>query len=286
MRFVCVVNPVSGRGKALPLAEKLASLLEQRGASVRQLLTTRDIEAFGQLCAGIAADERVICIGGDGTLLYFLNAARQFKDVAFYGMGTANVVMIEYGLPREPNAFADMVMAGKTTQIRPGVLDNGTRFLMMASMGFDAFILSRVSQRLKNRFGKWAFIPPGLSLLWKYKYPQVDVILDNKQSKRFSFLSICRFKHYGGKFVLAPEAQADADSFQVLGVEGKGLASVLRFLFGLITGDPLGRGGMFCATARTVAFSGKVPCQADGDYLSAGFTSAELDTETFALVVP
>ncbi len=283
--FVCVVNPVSGKGQGQPLAERLCAELARRGHACRILLTDPDQRVFRDACAEIGADDRVICIGGDGTLLYFLNHATSFTALAFYGMGTANVITIEYDLPQSVTRFVAMLERGRTRNVYPGRLDDGTRFLMMASVGIDAEILSRVRQRLKNRLGKLAFLPATLSALLRYRYPPATLILDGGEPQSFAMAAVCRFRHYGGAFRLAPHADPSARYFQVVGLRQRGLLGLLRFFLALWSGRPE-RLGLFCATARRVAVSGQAPAQLDGDYYPAGLKTLEVCQEGFALIVP
>lgn len=284
MRFVCVVNPVSGRGGSLALAETLESLLRERGCEVMRILTSPDPGIFAQRCASIAEEDRVICIGGDGTLLYFLNAATSFHSVAFYGMGTANVISIEFDLPRDPEAFVAMLQAGHTRTIRPGILHNGTRFLMMASLGLDGQLLSTVSQRLKNRLGKLAFVPEMIKAFFTYRFPPIEVRYEDGSSETFYFLSISRFKHYGGPYVLAKNANPETDTFQLMGISKKGWMPMFRALWGLWRNDPLKKGQMVSRSAREVSIYSDAPVQVDGDFLAGGIQGAKVSQETFALI--
>lgn len=283
--FVCVVNPVSGRGQGQVLAERLRAELVRRGHACRILLTDPDAEAFRATCAGITAEERVICIGGDGTLLYFLNHAQRFAALAFYGMGTANVITIEFNLPKSVTGFAEMLERGRTRHIYPGRLDDGTRFLMMASVGIDAEVLSRVRQRLKNRFGKFAFLPATFSALWRYGYPRAKLVLDGGEPQHFALAAVCRFRHYGGAFSLAPQADPSVRQFQVIGLRQPGFLGLLRFCLALLSGRPQ-RFGLYCAAAEKVEVQGQAPAQLDGDYHPSGLHQLEVCQESFPLIVP
>ncbi len=283
--FVCVFNPVSGKGKGREFAHLMAAELTRRGQACRIIETDPDARVFRAVCAQIAATDQVICIGGDGTLLYFLNHASQFAALAFYGMGTANVISIEFKLPRNVEAFAEMLVRGRTRQVYPGCLQDGTRFLMMASAGIDAEILRRVRQPLKNRYGKLAFVPASLSALFRYRYPVVELALDGGQRRRFAMAVICRFRHYGGAFRLAPAADPSARQFQVVALAQPGILGLLRFWLALWSGRP-DWFGLFCAAANRVEISGEAPTQLDGDFYAAGMIALEICPASFPLIVP
>lgn len=235
MQFVCVVNPVSGRGKGPLVTQRLQKQLVERGHEVTLLETTPDQDRFRQECCVITEQSRVICIGGDGTLLYFLNICNRFHSVAFYGMGTANVMAIEFGLPKKIEDFVAMLERGRTRIIKPGVCQDGTRFLMMLSFGIDGSILKSSSQKLKNRLGKLAFLPPALRALLFYRYPRLELRLDDGQVVGGSMVVISRIQHYGGPLNIAPNADPSSDYFEVLVVNG-GFWRTLRFFLRLFLG--------------------------------------------------
>ena len=88
MKVVCVVNPVSGKGKGKSVALGLQQVLEERGHEVWIIETSPDSDWFIRSCQIIDLDTRVVCIGGAGTLLYFLNHWDSYHSVAFFGVGT------------------------------------------------------------------------------------------------------------------------------------------------------------------------------------------------------
>ena len=206
MHFVCVVNPVSGKGKGMAVARRLQEELAKHGHQAKIIQTSRESHEFKQACNIIKAETRVVCIGGDGTLLYFLNHCDTFHSVAFYGMGTANVIAIEFEIPKQPEAFAEMLIKGHTLSIRPGLTQDGTRFLMMFSFGIDGMILKKSSQKLKNRLGKLAFFPAAIRAFFRYRFPRLECHLDDGTVVKGSLVIVSRIKHYGGPFNVAPGA--------------------------------------------------------------------------------
>lgn len=286
MKYCLIYNPVSGRGLGASTAESLERLLKQRDHDVLCLPTLADAQAFQASLSDLGEQTRVVCIGGDGTLLYFLNSGAPFKDLAFYGMGTANVISIEFSLPRKLDAFVDMLEAGKAVRVRPGVMADGTRFLMMASFGLDAYVLAMGSQQWKNRIGKLAFIFPTLRALFKYDYPKLKLTMDDGQQVEASFAVVARFRHYGGSFVMAPMAEAGADTFEVIALEKCGFLATARFMLRVaLKKSPVGSGVKVFRT-KSVKTEGLVPVQVDGDYHEGAVTEMHVDVASFPLIVP
>ncbi|MDJ0839949.1 MAG: diacylglycerol kinase family protein [Acidobacteriota bacterium] len=289
MEFVCVVNPVSGRGRSVKVAGKLKERLVNDGHQVRILETSGDSEKFSRICDSIKASDRVICIGGDGTLLYFLNHCFQYRSVAFYGVGTANVISIEFGIPRRIDRFVRMLEDDYRIMLHPGVTDNGTRFLMMCSFGIDGMVLNKVSQLGKNRMGKLAFLWPVFRSMTAYDYPKRGVSLDDGPMKDAYFAVISRIQHYGGPFRIAPDADPSKPSFQVVQMDRKGFWPTLRLLFHLMIGRVPSCPGVSVDSAEKVVISSGVDLmyfQVDGDLFPGEVKELKVLPDSFPLVIP
>ena len=268
MKYVLVVNPVSGKGKAFHAATKLEDILKQRGFEVRRFDTTpkpADLKAF---CTTISAQERVVVFGGDGTLNLFFNQASQFEAVSFFGVGTANVVSLEWGLPQEIETFANMLLEAKPMPIRLGVINDQHKFVMMYSSGIDSHILSNVSQSVKNKVGKLAFFGPALKALPSYKHPRMRVILDGQKSLHASWVLVSRFKRYGGATIMAPGASPANEDLQVVLFHGSGIRQTMAFALSAARGAIQKAPRVTIARAHEVQVSCEnacPPCQVDGD---------------------
>lgn len=289
MDFICIVNPVSGRGQATGVAEKLKQRLEQDGHRVRIQETMGDSEAFQEICDQITLKDRVICIGGDGTLLYFLNHCKTFHSVAFYGMGTANVLSIEFNIPRRIEKFVKMLEDDYTVSLHPGMTNDGDRFLMMCSFGLDGRVLKRVRQSAKNKIGKVAFFWPLLRSALFYRYPKRMVTVDGRHSFNAVFAVASRTKHYGGPFRIAPDASPQKNYFEVVAMEKGGpFWTMLMFLY-LIVGRIAHCPGVRIVRGDHVAISGDgapVYFQMDGDLYQGDVHELTVGQETFPMVVP
>jgi len=74
-------------------------------------------------------------------------------------VGTGNVLGSELGLVRDAQKLARGLLDDRDVPVRVA-LANGQPFLLMASAGFDARVLSHLDQVLKRRIGKLAYAGP------------------------------------------------------------------------------------------------------------------------------
>lgn len=289
MQFVCFLNRFAGKGDALSKAEMLATRLVRRGHDVRFLETAGNRKVFRDRCLSIKKHERVVCIGGDGTIRNFINNSSKFYNLAFYGTGTANVNTIEYGIPKNPDNFIDMLEESHQINIYPGQTQKGTKFLMMCSFGIDSYILSRVSHNFKMLVGKTAFVIPTMKALLRYSYPSYQLELDGNKRLVCSLAIISRIKRYAGDFVVSPNADSQTDSFQVIVLKNSGFLKTLNFFSGLKSGKLASSKIVSIHTAKRVKISPKnqfTYCQLDGNHWPERIVELTVSSKPIPLVIP
>lgn len=157
MNMLAIANLRSGIGD--PGLYELASELGRQGAE----LTVRFLSDRADLTHLLRdADEydRVLAIGGDGTISAVLYALRNTGiPVAVYPAGTANLFARNLGLPADPISLATLALTGTPTRLDLGELDvdGGTGFFVMAGAGFDAALIDG-ARELKKVIGEGAYI--------------------------------------------------------------------------------------------------------------------------------
>ena len=123
----------------------------------------------------------IVAAGGDGTINEVANGlVGSAVPLGVLPAGTANVLACEIGLPRNPLDAAAVLAELDAQSIAVGrltVADGSQRhFLLMAGVGLDAQVLTKVSQRIKNVTGKLAYYIAGFSMLGgKLSRVQVDI---------------------------------------------------------------------------------------------------------------
>jgi hypothetical protein len=113
-----IANPVAGGAGASGIADELLQALRSRGAAT-ELVVTRQRGDARKFAAADGADT-IVSVGGDGTAHEIVNGlVGKSTRMAILGVGTANVVARQFGLPRKPGPVADLVLAGKTVRHGP-----------------------------------------------------------------------------------------------------------------------------------------------------------------------
>jgi diacylglycerol kinase (ATP) len=272
-RAALIYNPTSGRRNHARLLDGVLAALRGGGFAVEPAPTSYAGEAT-VLARGLAASgcEVVFSFGGDGTAREV--AAGLLGSPAALGFlpgGTANVLTLGFGLPRNPVAAAAALGRAPVCDFDVGRVagcgpEGATPFLMMVSAGLDATVLAALDLRLKRRLGKGAFVWQGLSEWWRYGYPDIEVVADGRRLTA-TFAAAANIPYYAGSFQLAPSAQPDNRRLELVLFHGRGRASTLGFILDLVRGRHLRRRDVTVLRVEEVVLAGPAgaAAQVDGD---------------------
>lgn len=275
-RSVFVYNPRSGRqssGRLLPL---VLAELEAGGFDPRPAPTAGRGDAT-RLARQAAAEgvEVVFAMGGDGTMREV--AAGLVGTGSALGIlpaGTANVLSIAFGLPRDALAAARVLPECRPQEVDVG-LAGGEPFLMMVSCGVDAAVVAGQNARLKRLLGKPGVILSSLGRILAYGYPELEVRSDG-QIARAGFVAVLNIPYYGGPYLLAPGADYRDGRLDLVLFRGRGPVATTAFIFDILRGRLERRTDVAVTRVREVEIQGPpaVPVQVDGDLLAAALPLA------------
>ena len=276
MNITVIFNPTAGGGRDRRLRHFVRAL-EQGGARVRLYHTRAPGDATRYLNGLVDQGECVVAAGGDGTTNDVINGLKPGVALALFPIGTANVLARELNLPRKPEAAAAVVLEGRTLMITPARL-NGRRFLVVAGVGYDAWVVDQVDLIAKRRIGKLAYALSMLRQVLRYGEVRFRVTVDGRPLDCFSAV-ISNGRYYGGSFILSRQANLNRRSVQVLLFQRPGRLFLLRCLTALLFGRMERVDGVTSLSAErvTITAPGLEPVQTDGD--PAGFLPAEIELE-------
>jgi diacylglycerol kinase (ATP) len=275
-RIKIIVNPVSGKGKALRLAEAVADQLRKQGCTVdlQQTRKTGDARTFAGDCAGFSA---LAATGGDGTVNEVLNGLPDIggPSLAMIPSGTANVLAKELQLPRDPAGLARVLREGREKFWDLGIeRKSGRKFLLFASAGYDAHVVHIFHAARTGPIRMWQYLYWGLKSLLEYVVPRIAVEIDGKSvTSNAAWVTISNVPSYGGPLVFTPRARPDNLTFEVMIQHGRRKRDVVRMfwaaLLGYFTGFEYFQRDVTFHTARRVKLESTdgrpVPVQVDGD---------------------
>ncbi|MDA1194394.1 MAG: diacylglycerol kinase family lipid kinase [Planctomycetota bacterium] len=295
MHYHFVVNPAAGRGQAGPLAEALVQALRAAGAAGSLYITTAAGDAAAHVRSlEVDALDRLIVIGGDGTLREVVNALPPPIPwpVGIVPMGTANVVGRELRMPLDHQAPA---LVHALLHAKPWPVDvlrithpDGTVEHAVANtgVGLDAEVVHAVSRvRAGGAGGYLRWMRPILDSLSSFRFPPLRVTLDERVTYAAGACIVQNARNYGGVFELAPGAALDSGALDVMLVRTR----THRGLFGILFSALMRRAErnhdvkFVRATHVRLRSATRVPVQADGD--PAGWTDVQIEVVPGALTL-
>ena len=285
-RIKIIVNPVSGRGKALRLAESVTAILRGQGCTVDLQRTQQGGDAR-RLAAESAGFSALAATGGDGTVNEVLNGlpAQGTPALAMLPSGTANVFAKELKLPRSAAGLARVLREGREISWDLGVERiAGRKFLLFASAGYDAHVVHIFHAARRGPIQMWQYVLWGLKSILDYEIPRITVEVDGSRlTTEAAWVTISNVPSYGGPLVFTPRARPDNQTFEVMVQHARRRRDVVRMFWAAIlawfTGLEYRMRDVTFHTARRVRVTSTdgrpVPVQMDGD--PAGHLPADVE---------
>ncbi|HEX5526132.1 MAG TPA: diacylglycerol kinase family protein [Solirubrobacterales bacterium] len=283
-----LVNPASAGGKSLKLLPRVEAALDARRAVFR-VERTRSLEHGVDLAlAAVESGETPVVVSGDGLMGTIGGAlAGAEAPLGLIPAGRGNDLARALGIPTEPEAAVETVLAGHSRRIDVGEA-NGKRFLGIVSVGFDSEC-NRLANETHFLRGNLVYVYSMLRTLIGWRSARFTIAV-GEERKRLSgyFVDVANNSVYGGGMWIAPEAEIDDGLFDVVAIEEVGK---LRFLSGLrdvLKGAHLGKDevSVFRAPRLRIEASRPFPVYADGDHLTDLPVSLRVLPSALSILVP
>ncbi|MBO5414623.1 MAG: diacylglycerol kinase family lipid kinase [Bacilli bacterium] len=206
MKYVFIVNPKSGKGKALEISKKVEEVCIKRGIDYEIVYTERPKDAT-LIAKEFKRDKCVIfSVGGDGTVNEVMRGVIDTKNMLGVipgGSGNDFYKMLDgsYKLYQECDI-------GKV---------NNEYFINTFSIGIDADICDNlIVMRRKNIPTSQIYNASLVYTFLKYKDKPLEIEINGEVIKdNVTLLSVCNGRVYGGGYKIAPNAYIDDGMFDV-----------------------------------------------------------------------
>ncbi len=163
-RTLFLYNRHSGRGRVVPLVDKICAVLSSGGGSV-----SAEAIDFGKNPFETRSDvDMVVVAGGDGTINYVINCMKRLSldvKIGIIPSGTANDFAKALGMSHNPLRAAAQIISGSVKRIDCGVV-NGAYWINVFSFGMFTTTSQHTPQLLKRIFGRVAYMVEGVRELW------------------------------------------------------------------------------------------------------------------------
>jgi diacylglycerol kinase (ATP) len=224
-----------------------------------------------ELAARLAAagEAVVIAAGGDGTLNEVVSGlAGSATVLGVLPAGTMNVFAREMGIPFDSLERAFAVIERGFVREVDLFEANGSPFVQMAGVGFDAAVIEETTWESKKMLGPLAYLLAAVKVLGEQP-PKMEVICaDGRRDEGVAVLA-GNGSLYGGQFRFFRKANNRDSKLDVLVYKEAGYRLVLDSLRGLAFGgiDLVASVSYFQTEAFTVRADREVPVEVDGEWI-------------------
>ena len=272
-----IVNPTAGGGRA---ARSMPWLRERLGPrpEARIEVTARpgDAEALASGAAA-AGHDRVVVVGGDGTVQEVVNGLLDRPsppELGLLPLGSGNDLARSLGLPTETGAAWRIAIGGETRPLDVARARNGDGterwFASAGGIGFDAQVAAAMIERSGWQVGRAGYLLTTLAELRRYANRHVRLTIDATTTVHHVLLvAIANGAYYGGGMRIAPAARVDDGVLDVCVVGDISRLTAIRQLPNLYRGTHVDHPRVSLHAGRTI--------EVDGD----GDTRVHLDGEPF-----
>jgi YegS/Rv2252/BmrU family lipid kinase len=290
MRLVIIANPVAGGGSAYRSILDYVRNWNRPGWDIEIRETQRPAHAgfIAEELTAFPPDLVGIC-GGDGTINEVASRlAHPPFPIAILPAGTANVVARELRVPLHPVRALEIALARNVRHVDLGKLNaGGRRFLFVAGVGFDAFVVAGVNPGLKKKIGMAAYAAAIVSCLRNYSFPEFNVKVEGRAYTATSCLA-CNAKSYGGGLRFCPGADMADGLLDILILEGRRRVALGCFLLQAWIGRAATHDWVHRIRTRSLRVEGgaDVLVQADGELAGGLPVEIGIEDRSFPLVIP
>lgn len=227
--YYILFNPLSSNGKSIEVMEKLKQKLTKDGSICEALdiiEVSKDIDSF---LIRIKQEDKVVILGGDGTLHYFVNGIRNINyenEIFLYKGGTGNDFSREFK-NKELINITSYVRGLPTFKVNGEI--NDRVFINGVGFGLDGAVCCGVNDSGSKKSG-FTYIKNLLSLIKNFPRYDLEVWVDGVRHsyKKVWLATVTNGKYFGGGMKISPVSDRTDDVLELYVIHS---VSFLKLLF-------------------------------------------------------
>jgi YegS/Rv2252/BmrU family lipid kinase len=267
-----VVNPTSGSGYAGKTWPHIAEMLDQSGQQYKVYFTRGSGD--GTVLAAKAVREGaelVVAVGGDGTLFEVVNGIDPDRTVfAVIPLGTGNGFRRSCSLPGQWQAVLQGFSIWQPRLIDLGLI-NGSYFLNVAGIGFDAAVAEMASDKYKIIGGYTAYLIAFFDELTHFDHFSTRIECEQWEVEQENTLLVVAANgpYYGGGFTIAPQASIDDGLIDLIIIRRMNKPETTLLAFQAMVGKHLDHSAVIATKIEHVKIEAdhQVPVHIDGEVI-------------------
>jgi YegS/Rv2252/BmrU family lipid kinase len=240
--------------------------------------------------------ERVVAVGGDGTLNEVANGVLALPgerpELAVIPFGTGMDFARSHGIPRKLEAAIDVARDGRTATIDAGRVsfkawdgsDAEAYFANIASAGMSGAVARQANQTSKALGGRISFFAALVRVFARWQNTQLEVDAGGeRRSGKMTNLIVANGRYQGGGMLMAPEALPDDGLFDVLVIGDITKRDFVLNVAKIYRGTHLSHPKIELLRSASVSVDAEVPVPIELDGEQPGTTPARFEVVPAAL---
>lgn len=208
-KLFLVMNPCSGKKRANKVLAEIIDVFNRADYEVTAYMTAARGDATRAAAERAADFDRIVCIGGDGTLnevIAGLHEVGQQTPIGYIPAGSTNDFASSLGLPKDLLDAARLAATGEPRKLDIGSF-NGRCFSYVASFGAFTRTSYATPQGMKNALGHVAYLLAGAKELTSIRSTHMRFVLANGTSFEddYIFGAISNSTSVAGLLTLSPD---------------------------------------------------------------------------------
>ena len=160
-----IVNPCSGKNKSRANVDKIVDAFTAKGFELEVHKTTCQGDATEIVKRELKDKNLVVCCGGDGTLNETINGVMDMPKrvpIGYIPSGTTNYIASSLHIPLDIEEGTELIANSQPNDYDIGLFNN-RYYSYVASFGAFSKSSYATSQKMKNMFGRTAYIAAGVA---------------------------------------------------------------------------------------------------------------------------
>ena len=206
-KALLIVNPCSGRNKSRAGTFEIIDSFSNSDYDFSVHTTTCQGDATNIVKRELGEHDMVVCCGGDGTLNETINGVMDMPrrvPIGYIPAGTTNDIANSLSIPTDIKNATELIINGTAHDYDIGLFNN-RYYSYVASFGVFSKSSYTTSQKLKNKFGRLAYIAAGVGEVTDIRKIRMRVEYDGGIIEgKFVFGTVSNSLSVGG-FIKLPE---------------------------------------------------------------------------------
>jgi len=288
-----ILNPAAGHGRSVRFQERILAAVTTAWGAPEFALTARRGHAAELARAAVGRHERVLAVGGDGTVHEVANGllgsgAARLPALGVVPVGTGNdFAKMTYPARLAPEAAVAALAGGAVRRFDVGRAW-GEYFVNSIGVGLDAEVAQRVNL-YKHWPGAAGYVVAALGAILHRRARAMQVTTDDGEwTGLVTVLEVGVGPCAGGLFYLTPDARPDDGLLDLCAIGPFGLAFLVKAGARVLRGTHGGLEGVRMSRSTRVAIAatdGPITAHFDGEVRAPGASTLEITLLPGALPV-